>query len=78
MAGIVKKVYYKNSYSATRLRGIEQKNLFENFEIQGWIIYFSCFILLSLGLTKLLAYLFVGSFFVFKNVIEKFYPKIVQ
>ena len=35
MAGIVKKVYYKNSYSATRLRGIEQKNLFENFEIQG-------------------------------------------
>ena len=78
MADIVKKVYYKNCYSATRLRGIEQKSLFEDFEIQGWVIYFSCFILLSLGLTELLAYLFVGSFFVFKNVIEKFYPKIVQ
>ena len=35
MADIVKKVYYKNCDSATRLRGIEQKSLFEDFEIQG-------------------------------------------
>lgn len=67
MADIVKKVYYKNSYSATRLRGIEQKSLFEDFEIQGWVIYVPCFILLSLGLTELLAYFFGGFFLRFQE-----------